>query len=119
MAPKYDNQGRDLDATKLHLDYLEKLHREGIERSNREFERTIQQYPLADWTMLNNVLVLRCGQSRFVAVPRGNKKMEAANFDVLDMVKLEPVTILSKKEVRNWLWRASQNADAEARGFEE
>ena len=119
MAPKFHNQGVDLDAAKRHLDYLSKLHDEGTARSHSEFESLVQQYPLADWTMLDNVLVLRCGQSRFVAVPRGNKKKDAAKFDVLDMVKLEPITVLSKKDVRNWLWRASQNAEAEARGFEE
>jgi hypothetical protein len=38
------------------------------------------------------------------------------NFDVIDIVALEPVTMLKKSEVANWLWRASQNDQLEKTG---
>jgi hypothetical protein len=37
-------------------------------------------------------------------------------FDVIDVVVRALVTTLSKKEVYTWLWKASQNEDAVARG---
>ena len=106
-----DNQGRNLAAVKAHFDMLARHRLEGEARSHAMFEETVARFPLPDWTMFDNVLVLRAGQSRFVACPRNGKK-SAANFDVIDIVAREPVMTLSKKEVSEWLWKASQNEEA-------
>jgi hypothetical protein len=111
----HDNQGRNLDAVKAHFDMLARHRLEGETRSHQAFEKTVAKFPLPDWTVFDNVLVLRAGQSRFVACPRNGKK-SAANFDVIDIVAREPVVMLSKKEVYTWLWKASQNEDAVAQG---
>jgi hypothetical protein len=111
MNPKRDNQGRNLDAVKAHFDMLAQHRIEGEARSNQMFEETVARFPLADWIMFDNVLVLRAGKSRFVAVPRTGKK-SAANFDIIDIVIREPITVLSKNEVREWLWKASQAEEA-------
>jgi hypothetical protein len=71
------------------------------------YKETVARFPLPEWTMFDNVLVLRAGTSRFVAVPRTSKK-SAANFDIIDIIIREPITVLSKNEVREWLWKASQ-----------
>ena len=108
-----DNQGRNLDAVKQHFEMLGRHHAEGVERSHQMFLDTVAKFPLADWVKYNNVLVLRAGKSRFVGVPtRGGTN--AKNFDVIDIVDLVPVVRLTKNEVRNWLWRASQTEDAVA-----
>lgn len=115
MGTNRDNQGRNLEAVKAHFEMLAKHRIAGEAHSHKMFEETVARFPLADWVMFDNVLVLRAGQSRFVACPRNGKK-SAANFDVIDVVAREPVTTLSKTEVYAWLWRASQNEDAVARG---
>ena len=115
MSISRDNQGRNLDAVKRHFDMLARHHEEGSRLSHEAFEKLVEKFPLADWTIFDNVLVLRAGQSRFVACPHNGKK-SAANFDVIDIVAKEPVTTLSKTEVYTWLWKASQNEDAVARG---
>ena len=109
--PTRDNQGRNLEAVKQHFDMLARHHEEGSRLSHESFEKLVAQFPLAEWTIFDNVLVLRCGQSRFVACPRNGKKT-AASFDVVDIVNLIPVTTLKKDETRTWLWKASQNEDA-------
>jgi hypothetical protein len=103
-----DNQGRNLEAVKAHFDILARQRLMGESISHQVFEKTIAMFPLPDWVMFDNVLVLRAGQSRFVACPRNGKK-SAANFDVIDVVARESVGMLSKKDVRAWLWKASQN----------
>ena len=113
MARKRDNQGRDLDAVKAHFEMLERHRIAGEAFSHQQFEATVARFPLPDWVMFDNVLVLRAGQSRFMGVPR-NGKQSSANFDVIDIVAREPVTTLSKHEVRSWLWKASQNEEAVA-----
>jgi hypothetical protein len=107
MGTTHDNQGRNLEAVKAHLDMLAHHRLEGEAHSHQIFEETVARFPLADWTMFDNVLVLRAGKSRFVAVPRTGRK-SAANFDIIDIVIREPITVLSKNEVREWLWKASQ-----------
>ena len=110
---KRDNQNRDLDAAKAHEEMLAKMHLEGVARSHEIFEQTVAKFPLPDWVMFDNVLVLRAGKSRFVGVPRNGRKT-SATFDVLDIVAREPITILHKNEVYTWLWKASQSDDEEA-----
>lgn len=110
MSISRDNQGRNLDAVKRHFDMLARHHEEGSRLSHEVFERLVVKFPLADWTIFDNVLVLRAGQSRFVACPRNGKK-SAANFDVVDIVNRIPIANLKKDEVRGWLWRASQNEE--------
>ena len=109
-----DNQGRNLEAVKTHFDMLARHHEKGSRLSHEAFEELVVRFPLADWTIVDNVLVLRAGQSRFVACPSNGKK-SAANFDVVDIVNLIPVANLKKDEVRTWLWRASQNEEALSR----
>lgn len=116
MTKRRDNQGRDLDAVRAHFDMLERMRRDGEADSHARFEETVAKFPLPDWVMFDNVLVLRAGQSRFVGVPRNGKKT-AANFDVLDISIREPVTVLRKNEVYTWLWKASQNEEAVAVGL--
>jgi len=108
MPSKIDNQGRNLDAVKAHLDMLAKHRLEGEARAQQMFDEKVKRFPLADWIMFDNVLVLRAGQSRFVACPRNGRK-SAANFDIIDTVAKEHVTTLGKEHVRSWLWRASQS----------
>jgi len=110
MESTRDNQGRNLEAVKKHFDMLARHRLEGESYSHQVFEETVARFPLPDWIMFENVLVLRAGKSRFVAVPRTGKK-SAANFDIIDVVNREPVTQLSKKEVYEWLWRASQSEE--------
>jgi hypothetical protein len=105
-----DNQGRNLEAVKAHFDMLARHRLEGEALSHKIFEETIAKFPLPNWVMFDNVLVLRAGTSRFVACPRNGKKT-AANFDIIDVVAREPVMVLSKREVYEWLWKASQNDD--------
>ena len=101
-----DNQGRDLEATKRHFDLLSQLSKQGHQMSQKAFEEKLKKHPLADWTTVEGVLVLRCGKSRFVGVPKNGKKT-AANFDVIDLEKRELVVQLKKNEVASWLWRVS------------
>jgi hypothetical protein len=112
---KRDNQGRNLEAVRTHFDLLARQRLEGEARSHEIFEQTVAKFPLPDWVMFDNVLVLRAGNSRFVGVPRTGKK-SAANFDVIDVVAREPITTLSKHDVYTWLWKASQNEEAVAAG---
>jgi hypothetical protein len=116
MSANRDNQGRNLDAVKAHFEMLAKHRIAGEAHSRQMFEETVAKFPLADWVMFDNVLVLRAGQSRFVACPRNSKK-SASNFDVIDVVAREPVTTLHKTKVYSWLWKASQNEEAVARGI--
>ena len=113
--PQFDNQGRNLEGVKKHFDLLERMSLEGSQAAHENYLATITEYPVAEWVMYNNVMVLRCGNSRFVGVPRNGKKT-SPNFDVIDIVALEPVTMLKKSEVANWLWRASQNDHLEKTG---
>lgn len=105
---KRDNQGRSLAAVKKHFDEEYERHARGSDVSRAEFVRTVERFPLADWTSVEGVLVLRAGESRFVGVPR-NGKRNAATFEVIDLVERKVVVpLLKKDEVRSWLWRASQ-----------
>jgi hypothetical protein len=113
MKGPRDNQGRNLDSVKAHFELLAKLRREGEVQSHQIFEETIARFPLPDWVMFNNVLVLRAGDSRFVACPRNGKK-SASNFDIIDTIALEAITTLPKRDVYEWLWKASQNEEAVA-----
>lgn len=103
----HDNQGRDLKAVKRHFDTMARLHNEGEELSHQKFLEVVAKFPLADWTDVEGVLVLRAGESRYVAVPKNGKKT-AANFEIVDLDARELVTVLKKDEVYSWLWRASQ-----------
>lgn len=107
-VPIRDNQGRNLEAIKRHM--AEEMVRSEISRdhAHRVFEEKIAVIPLADWTEVEGIKVLRSGHSRFVAVPR-NGRNNAAHFDVIDTVAKEHVTTLARDEVRNWLWRAAEN----------
>lgn len=116
-TPLIDNQGHDLRAVKRHFDRAARLHLVGEAESHRHFEETIAQFPLADWTMFEEVLVLRAGNSRFVAVPLNGKK-SSPSFDVIDVTNRKLIVRLLKSEVRNWLWRASQNEEAVAQGLD-
>ena len=102
-----DNQGRDLIGVKKHFDMLSDLHERGVQVSREAFDEKVRRFPLPEWTTVKDVLVLRAGTSRFVGVPRNSKKT-AANFEILDLDKVEYVTVLTRAEVRSWLWRASQ-----------
>lgn len=117
IGQNIDNQGRDLSAAKRHFDRAARLHLVGVAESHQHFEETVAQFPLADWTVFEGVLVLRAGNSRFVAVPRDGKK-SASSFDVLDIADRKPIVRLLKNEVRGWLWKASQNEEAVARGLD-
>lgn len=105
--PRYDNQGVNLDATKRREDMLIRQHEEGVRFSEKQFAEKIKKFPLADWTHIEGTLVLRAGQSRYVAAPRNGKK-SAATFDVIDLKKREFIALLRKNEVYSWLWIASQ-----------
>lgn len=102
-----DNQGRDLSAVKKHFDMLARAGEEGRKLSEKRFKELVERFPLADWTTVDGVLVLRAGNSKFVAAPRNGKKT-AATFEVVDLEARELVTVLKKDEVYSWLWRASQ-----------
>ena len=101
-----DNQGRDLGAVKKHFDMLARLREEGERVSSENFAAMVKVVPLADWTDVEGVLALRCGSSRFVAVPK-NGKRTGATFEVIDLDKRELVTVLKKDEVASWLWRTA------------
>jgi len=109
---KKDNQGRNLAAVKAHFDALRVARIKGEAASSAAFAAAVAKVPMADWTAVDGVLVLRSGASRFVAVPRNGKK-SAAKFEIIDLDAKELVTVLTKHEVGGWLWRAAQ-ADAEA-----
>ena len=109
-----DNQGRNLDAVKRHFDMLARQRLEGEAMSARLYQEKIAQFPLADWTTFEGVLVLRAGSSRFVGAPRTEKK-NSRTFDVIDIADRTLVTQLTSKEIRSWLWQASQNEDEIAR----
>ena len=105
---KQDNQGRDLDAVKKHFDEEVARHARGLQVSHEAFLATTKKFPLADWTEVDGVLVLRAGTSKYAAVPRNGKKT-AATFEVIDLNKRELIVpLLKKDEVYSWLWRASQ-----------
>lgn len=105
---KRDNQGRNLAAVKKHFDEEYERHVRGIGASRAEFAKLVERFPLADWTSVEGVLVLRAGESRFVGVPRNGRK-NAATFEVIDLDERKVVVpLLDKSEVRSWLWRASQ-----------
>ena len=62
-----------------HFDMLERMRREGEADSHAKFEATVAKFPLPDWVMIGDVLVLRAGKSRFVGVPRKGKKTSATS----------------------------------------
>lgn len=65
--PLYDNQGRNLDAVKAHFDMLARHRVEGAAHAHALFETTVAKFPLADWVMFDNVLVLRAGTNRTIS----------------------------------------------------
>lgn len=105
---KYDNQGRNLEATKKHFDMLARLRQEGEEESHKRYLETVAKFPIPDWTTFEGVLCLRAGKSRFVGAPRNGKKT-AASYDIIDIQNREHVTTLPRSEIASWLWRASQS----------
>jgi hypothetical protein len=107
FAPSRDNQGRDMGAVKRNFDRLADERASGEARSHAAFEKDVAETPLADWTAIDGVKVLRSGSSKYVAVPR-NGKESAANFDIIDTDKKEHVTTLRKDEASSWLWRAAK-----------
>jgi len=109
-SPKYDNQGRNLDAVKKHQDTLARHAEQGRAASHEAFEKLTQKHPLADWTHVQGVAVLRSGQSRYVGVPSNGKKT-AKLFDVIDLLAGKSLVQLKSSEVRGWLLRAAQADD--------
>jgi hypothetical protein len=111
--PRRDNQGRDLDAVRRQFENEARLHREGSLDAHHRHEEIIRICPLADWTRVEGVLVLRSGDSNFVAVPTSGadsvaKAERSRTFDVISLEPREPVVQLLRSEVRNWLWRRHQ-----------
>lgn len=75
--------------------------------SERQFAEKIKKFPFADWTHVEGALVLRAGQSRYMAVPR-NEKKSATIFNVIDLKNRVHVAYMKKNEAYAWLWNASQ-----------
>jgi len=104
-----DNQGRDLAATKKHMDFLTKERRAGEGRSSKryaEYKRAGWKDP--KWTKVDGVLVLRSGKSRYVGVPVSGKK-NSRKFDIIDLTKRELMAQLDSKDVVSWLFSAWKN----------
>lgn len=106
--PRFDNQGRNLEAVKRTKESEQARYIAGSKDARAMFEKTVKDVPLADWTTVDGVEVLRSGSSRYVAAPR-NGKRTAASFDVIDIKAGELVVQLKKDEVYGWLWRAAKN----------
>jgi hypothetical protein len=106
--PKLDNQGRDLDAVKRHFENLTRMDKEGSKRASENYERTIKDVPLPDWTTVDGVKVLRSGESDHVGVPY-NGKENASKYDIIHYPKKEYVTQVKKNEVHHWLHAAAKN----------
>lgn len=103
-----DNQGRDLGAVKRHHASKFDANLEGRKRSSLAYNELVKKFPLAEWVMFDGFLVLRCGSSKYIAVPASGKR-NAARFNVINIKDLSDyVAFLTKKEVRPWLWQASQ-----------
>ena len=113
--PKIDNQGRDLEGTKKHLELLAKMHESGSKEAHEHFERVKKDVPLPDWTELNGVKVLRSGESSHVGVP-SNGKESAATYDVIHWPKKEFVLKLKKHEIHSWLHSMAKNEFEEKTG---
>ena len=107
-VPKFDNQGRDLEGTKKHLDLLAKMHERGSKEAQEHFERVKKDVPLPDWTEINGVKVLRSGENSHIGVP-SNGKESAATYDVINWPKKEFVLKLKKHEIHHWLHSAAKN----------
>ena len=110
--PKFDNQGRDLEAMKRAKDEEAARTKISNAAATEKHARDVAKVPLAEWTDVNDVHVLRCGNSRFVAVPR-NGKETGKQFDIIDLQANERGPTLDRSEVRSWLW---SSAKAEADG---
>ena len=103
----FDNQGRSLAGVKRTIERQKAEYEVGSKISAAILAQTIKETPLADWTTLKGVEVLRSGSSRYVAAPR-NGKRSAATFDIIDIEAGDLVTQLKKGEVYNWLFRMAQ-----------
>jgi hypothetical protein len=113
--PRFDNQGRDLDAVKKHFDMLKRMSDQGSQEAHEHFKRVIKDVPLPDWTEVNGVKVLRSGDASHIGVP-ANGKETAANYDVIHWPKKEFVTSLKKNEIHHWLHATAKNEFEEKTG---
>ena len=64
-SAQIDNQGRDLGATKRAIEAEKDRHEEGSRRASEAFAKEVEKVPMADWTEVNGVRVLRSGESRY------------------------------------------------------
>jgi hypothetical protein len=113
--PTYDNQGRDLAGVKKHFDNLTAMSEEGRKRATEQYERTIKDVPLPDWTEVNGVKVLRSGEASHIGVP-ANGKETASHYDVIHWPKKEFITKLKKHEIHHWLHATAKNEFEEKHG---
>lgn len=98
---------RDADAIKASAPGAKaRLEREAAAR--RDWHANYVAPPEAEWTTVEEVEVLRVGDSRFVGVPTTGRRA-AANFVVIDLNDRDQIVCqLKRNEVRGWLARASK-----------
>jgi len=92
-----DNQNRNLEAAKRHLELEAKNHSAGIAQMIQKQAET--EYP--EWTEVEGTKVLRIGTQDFVAAPNRSK------FDIINLSTREFICQVTKSEVCNWLMRAA------------
>ena len=105
-----DNQNRNLAALRHQMEVDEMLRKATAADAHRRHLELIKVVPYADWTEIDGVLVLRSGDSNFVAVPTNGastkaKGEQSSRFDVISLEPREFVVQLKNKEVRTWLWK--------------
>ncbi|WP_156915980.1 hypothetical protein [Desulfatirhabdium butyrativorans] len=113
---KIDNQNRDMADLSKHREFLKQERIDGEKRAAEHHDRVAQNVPIPGWTTENGILVLRSGNSRYVAVPKTGKK-NSARFDLIDLQSGQFLSILGKNEVADWLWRSAQTEFEDKHGY--
>lgn len=95
-----DNQNADLAMAKKRIGREKADHDAGMAK----LEKELADAKFAEWTQVDDVMVLRVENSAFVAAPTSGCKSSRL-FDIIDLDKGVFVCQVGRREVKSWLKR--------------